>query len=823
MTRDLSLAKHLFFSQLKRGSFNLILAALGLATLTVMIIALAASAIDATLKERSTHLLAADVQITGSSTVPPEWRQHAESLGISTASALSFRAMVFSGDNSQIFKVKAVDLHYPLKGKVDLAQQSVQHGPPKGTVFAPQSLLFNLNLTLKDTISIGRSELVIDAELLREPDNLRGNFGFAPTLLMHIDDVAATGVLQPGSRYQTTLYLAGKKQQLDDLQKWLEPQLGEHFEWRSVDQANRGVSNALDRAKQFFLLGICLSVLLSGTAIGLGARKYALDQLAPTALLKSLGLGPKATRRIYLAQLHGLAVFGIVPAMILGWFSYQGLRLAIYQVIPDLQAAPTAAYLLAAFSVYLTLLAFAAPYFLRVPAVSPASVLRPKSSGDLLNTTSALACGFVTLALVCIVFTRQPLLVLYLSLVLSICFALTAALAWLMSAVLRKLARDKPVWLRIGFDNLVHHKQQNVPQMAMFAVLFTLVCTIVLARTSLIEQWQQQLPTDAPNYFMFNLFDDEKPDLEDFLEDHNITINPIYPMARSRMTHVNDLTVDELLKQSEHTINYTREFNITWTDQLGSDNKIVEGEFWNTAYPDSKQASLEQAFAEGLNIRLGDHITLSEQGEKIEAVVTSIREVQWDSLNPNFFIILNHALRSESSTNWLTSFNVPDEHRTAFFSWLKQHPTVTAIEIEQTLQLIKEIIAQVSLAIELIGVLVVLAGLLVFIASLQMTLDLRTRENAILRVFGADKKRVRLIMLTEALSIATISCLIACISSELCMYLLGKKLFELPLTWHPLLWLLTPCIILPGIAFTSVFSTRRTLTQSPLNTLRSLD
>ncbi len=814
----------LFIKDLKAGNLNVLLLALVLAAVTVNSIALTVSAINNTIDERATHLLAADAQIVGSRPIEPEWMIKARDTGLNIAQAIDFRAMVFTEELSQVFAVKAVSNVYPLKGEVELIQppRKIRSGPAVGEIFAPSALLQRLSVKLGDRVAIGDGEFTVAAELGREPDNLRGNFGFAPRLLMHWDDVPKTGAVQLGSRIQTTLYLSGSEPALEQFSTWVTPKLGEHFRWNSVDQVNRGLVQVQDKAKQFSFLAIILTLLLTGVAIGLGTRKYAIEHIQSTAVLKTLGWGPPRIGKWFVAQIHLLAGLGICVGLPLGYLSYQGLRYWIVAFVPDLQAASLPAYGLACSTVYFTLLAFALPYFLRLYRVSPLQVLRESHHKDMLDNRLALLLGFGTLGLLGALVSGQWRTVLYLAIALSLCFLGNALMAQVISLALFKMRKIGPPAWALGCQQVFRHRWQNAPQIAMFSILFTLMGTMVLLRTSLLTQWQQQIPADAPNYFVFNIFAAEKSALAAFFLEQKMPEPTFYPMQRARILGVDDQSLQDLISPDQHGMNYEREMNVTWSAQMGADNTLLEGEFWPTTNSDLAMASLEQKFAEGLHIELGDILHLSVASRSVDVKVTSIRQVQWDSFNPNFFIILDRPLQSADQANWLTSFYLADDNQTAFNQWLRNHPTVTVVEIKQTLKLMQEIIDQISLTIEFIGILVVLAGLLILLANTQVNLYLRMQEGAILRVLGAQRRLMRNIFAIEALTIGAIAALLACFSIEISVNLIAYKIFSLPMHFHVSLWLLTPLIMIPSISGLSLWATRQTVRLPPLTVLRNL-
>lgn len=826
-SNKMPIAIKLFVSQLRSGAFNLMVAALVLASATATLIALTLSAIQATLDERASHLLAADVQIQGSKALEPLWLEKLDELSLQYSQAISFRAMVFSETHSQLFNVKAVDAKYPLKGeiKLDNDMKATDVAPPQpGEIYAPQQLLYALQLETQGQAQIDNTDLKIAATLVREPDNIRGNMGFAPTLLMSLSDVDATGVLQPGSRYSQTLYIVGTADKLASFKEWVTPQLGNHFEWRTPQQSNRAIDAVRERAQAFFQLGLALAIMLSGVAIGLSASKYALHQGKPVAILKTLGLGPRAIRKISFVTLNAIILTGLIPGALVGWLGYSVLKSQIIQVIPDLQSAELNSLWSTFLGLFLCVYGFTFVHFYRLSLISPLLAINNKYNVKVIGNKITLIIGFSCLSAYCVLLTGELRLVLYILLGLVICFLATYIVVWLSYQLFTKFAPQNPSWLVVGRSQIQQHRAYNSPQIAMLSILFTLVFVIVLARTSLLEQWRSEIPIDTPNVFAFNLFEQEKQALEDFLTQKNLGQKPIYPMLRARITQVEGEALEDRLKP-ENQINYTREMNITWSDILGSDNVISAGNFHSKKDTDSGEplrASIEQQFAQGLDLELGDKITLSFQGSAYTAEVTSLRTVNWGSFNPNFFIILNRPPMAEARPNWLTSFYLPQPLKNDFYAWLRNYPTVTVADIDQSLVTAQEIIGNVSFAIETTGLLILISGFLVLIASLQLTLEIRTHEIVMFRVFGAAANFVRKTLLTEYAYLAGLACLIACLAAELSMNLLAVKVFKLGAAWHPWLWLVAPLVSIPTVIIICYQSTQKAINAQPASSLRAL-
>ena len=349
-----------------------------------------------------------------------------------------------------------------------------------------------------------------------------------------------------------------------------------------------------------------------------------------------------------------------------------------------------------------------------------------------------------------------------------------------------------------------------------------------LPKRRLIHDWQRQLPEDAPNHFMFNIFNLQKNAIEGFLNDHDITHSSFYPMVRGRLTEVNGTDIKTLLEQrpADDEGSYRRELNLTWSDQLGPDNAVVDGQWWgaqdHTENNGQTLVSVEAEFAKGLGIKVGDQLTFSIAGQTTQAQVASLRSVQWDSMQPNFFVIFANEILGGDAASWLTSFYLSPAQKPLLNQLAREFPTATLIELDSVIEQIQTIIQQVSLAVEFILLLVLSCGVLVLIASIQATLDMRFKESAILRTLGARRGLVAGSLMIEFGVLGWLAGLLAVMGAESCLLFLQTRVFDGNFSVHPLLWLSGPWIGMALIGGIGFLSTRRVIATPPLNVLRNV-
>ncbi len=827
MTKASTPGLKLLWRDARSGELNLLIASLILAVATVTCINLFTDRIQRSIRGEAGTLLAADAQVRGNQSAPEAWRAQAQTAGLKTANILGFQAMAIADANMQLSSVKAVDAAYPLKGDLDIsatpygAIQTVTHGPASGEAWLASRLFAALDIAVGDTITIGNADFTVSAALLREPDNSGSLFGAGAPIMVNALDVPETGAVQIGSRVNYSWLLAGDSADVAAFERWLEPHLGEHFRWVSPEDGNVGIGDAIERSTSFLKLAGSLGVLLAGAALALASRRYAARQKSSVALLKTLGMAPRRILHLYVSNILLVGLITSVIGLGLGWLLHILIVYLMGDLLPaNLAAAGNAAFVSGAGVGLLVLLAFAGPPLAALRNVPPVSVLRDVPS-EMSAFRQALP-GLVAVVVLILAYSQSITLTLFItlgSLLAILGVGLVAhGLVWLSARVAKRLRKG---W-RLGFANLFRHRRYNSAQIMLFAILLLLLFVLYALRTSMLSDWQNQLPEDAPNHFAFNIFTNEKAEIQALFNQHSVTTSPFYPMTRGRLVEVNGENAKQRATAKGGEPDDDRELNLTWTDELGKDNRIVAGRWWQANESDEEilRASFEQSYAEDYKVAVGDTITVSLGGSLREATVTSIRTVQWDSMQPNFYIIFDQPLVDESAVNWLTSFYLPPEKKEFVNRLGRGYPTISLIELDQMISQIQGIMQQVSRAIEFILALVVAAGVLVLVTSVQATLDVRRHEGALLRALGASRRLVFTSLLIEFSAMGLLAGAMGALGADASLYLLQTRIFNIDFTPHWELWLAGPILGAVLVGGVGLLSSASVVRVAPMSALR---
>ena len=196
-------------------------------------------------------------------------------------------------------------------------------------------------------------------------------------------------------------------------------------------------------------------------------------------------------------------------------------------------------------------------------------------------------------------------------------------------------------------------------QVIAVAMTFFSLALVTTIRDDLVTSWQAKVPENAPNVFAINLLEKETQRFQAFLDQYKINHSPLYPIIRGRLSAVNQILINEYTS-AESGLNdesLERDLALTWSRDLPENNKILNGE-WHKVDEQINRVSVEEGIAENLEIEIGDTLTFTVEAEKISAVVTSIRSVEWESFMPNFYMIFSRLIsQTDNGKNLETVIN----------------------------------------------------------------------------------------------------------------------------------------------------------------------
>jgi putative ABC transport system permease protein len=819
--------------ELRRGELTIIFLAIVLAVATVFSLTGFSSQIKLALVEQSSRFIAADRVLESSRPVAQSVLKRSKDLNLKSAEQVLMSSMVFSTEADMLLASLIItsDL-YPLRGQLlvstSIEQQhndrsQVVHAPDRGQVWVENKILSNLKVKIGDTLEIGAGQFVIAGAIKQLPDASFSLFTAAPIIILNIDDIALTQLVQPASRLTYKYLFAGSKDDIALFSDWLNPQINETQRWYGIKSRQNALAKTLNRAEKYLSLASMLGIILAAVAVAVAARRYSQRHQPSVAVFKAMGASLGYIKTLYLLHWSLLSIVSIIVGIFCGYIiQYLGLA-AMAQYLPNNQSA---SLLYPLFSAVVTglicAIAFAIIPLTQLINTSPLAAIRPIIVNKLTLLSWQHLPAFLALFTLLLLFSRNWQLSLALLGSGLFVVVVLVLLGRLVMNIGRSVGSQAGQAFQLALANLKRRASENSVQLVSFTIAIKLLLLLLVVRNELLADWQAQLPDKTANRFLINISAQQVAEVEKFVEHNKLAASGLYPVVPGRLIAVNNEKFSQEASKEQHKgadngrRGIGRELNLTWQAQLPDKNQIVAGKWWRKS-DENAQVSIEQRLAKRLAINLGDKLTFQLGSDVFTVDVTSIRKVNWQSMQPNFYMIFNQKVLQDFAATYIASLYIAKNNEQLFANFITQYPTISVLDVDAMINQLRTVIQQVSIAIEFILLLVVLAGSLVLVAQVQASMEERQRDLAILRTLGAKGSLLRNSVLYEFVALGAISGFLASCAMELAVYFLQTRVFEMAASFHFKFWLLA--IVAGGlfVGLIGLLSCWRLLTKTALH------
>ena len=826
---EIRMALRLLARDFRAGELTLIAIAVIIAVAGVTTVGFFTDRVQLALNRQANQLLGADLVISHDRALPPAMVQEAQRRQLGVTQMLRFPSMAVHGDKNVLADIKVVAEGYPLRGEVRItdklygADRRAPSIPAPGTVWADERILAQLGVAVGEKISIGNNNLTIASVLTQEPDAAVGFINAGPRVMVNASDLAATGLVQTGSRIRYRLQIVGSAEGIDDYRDWVAAQLQPGQRIEGIRDARPEIRSALERAEKFLNIAALVSVLLAAMAIALAARRFLQRHLDTCAMMRCLGASQPQLMRLYFMHFVVLGLAASLIGCVLGVLAQQALAHWLATLVavdlPRPGALPFAQGLLTGLAL---LLGFALPPIIALGRVPAMRVLRRDLGTPDGRGVAGYLLGYAVIA--GMIFWKASDLRLGAYVVVGFTGAMLSAgvAAWLLLKMVSGLGNRGVSW-RFGIANLRRRPLGTIVQVIALGLGLMALLTLTLIRNDLLHAWQTSLPPDAPNRFLVNIQNDQVAPLKAFFAGRKVAEPLMHPMIRGRLVKVNQRSVsaadyaDERAKRQ-----IEREFNLSWAALLPKGNLITTGQWWPPAGAPPGQYSMEEGIAQRLGVTLGDTLTFDIAGTPVSATVTSLRKVDWDSFNVNFFMISPPGLLEAQPVSYVTSFHLPPRNSELLNALIQQFPNLLVIDVAQVMAQVQKMMTQLSKAVQFVFLFTLLAGLVVFYAAIASTQDERVQQAAVMRTLGASRVQLTRAHLAEFAVIGALAGLIAAAGASGLGYVLAVKVLNLSYNFSPLAWVVGVVCGSAGVALAGYLGTRRVLATPPMRVLREL-
>lgn len=784
MSSDFVLAARMALRDFRAGELRILCVALLLAVAALTSVAFFTDRVSRSVTSEANQLLGGDLLVAGDRALSDDYANEAAARGLRSALTWTFTSMASTADGAQLVGVKSVSDGYPLRGSLRTApalnvpDARADGIPAPGTAWLDERATAALGVRVGDTVNVGQLRLTVAAVLTFESDRGANFFAIVPRLMMNAADLPASGLIQEGSRIRYQLHVAGEDAAVRGFAAWLKPRLARGQRLESVEEAQPEVRGALDRAQKFLRLAAMLAVVFAAVAVGLAARRYMQRHLDSCAVMRCLGATQSRLTRLFLIE---FALVGVVTCVLgcgVGYVTQFGVEALLSGLFNTQLPQPGPVPVLYGFAVGMTLmLGFVWPQLLRLRAVSTLRVLRREWDDADIVSWGVYAFGLACLSVLIVLMAGDLTLGLIVVGGFLVACGLYAAVAWGVLALLVRLRGGTAGGWRYGLASLTRRRVASTVQIAALGLGLTAVLLLVMARGDLLDAWRGKLPLDAPNRFLLNIQPDQRQDVSARFAAAGLAAPELLPMARARLTAINGRAVSpDNYEDARSKRLVEREFNLSWSDHLQVGNKVIAGT-WEAGVP---SLSLEAGLAKALGIQVGDRLHFEIAGQPVESVVGSLRELEWDSMNVNFFVVATPGVLESFPASYITSFHLPPGQGGFINDLIAQFPNLTAVDVDAMVRQFRALMDQLSAAVSVVFGFALLAGVVVLLAAIEATHDERRFELAILRTLGARDRQLNASLAAEFAILGALAGVLAAIGAVVLTTVLAREAFQLP-------------------------------------------
>jgi putative ABC transport system permease protein len=828
----------------RAGELRFLLVALIVAVSALSAVGFFVDRMRTALNRDAHQLIGADLLISTDQPIRDDWRREAKRRGLLLAETVVFPSMAQSGQGdaslAQLASIKAVSKGYPLRGQMRITTNPDEAGealgtktsatPAPGTVWVDPNILVSLKAGVGSTIQIGDKQFTISQLIAAEPDRGASFVNFAPRVMLALDDLPATHLIDGFARATYRLQVAAPSNndlsRVDEFEKWLRGQMaGGALKGVRIETLENGrpeMRSTLDRADRFLSLVGLLSAMLAAVAVAMAARRFMQRHLDACAMLRCLGMTQNQVGLMYLVEFALVGLAGSVLGVLVGFGAhYVLLELVGRMLTTDLPPISPLPAVQGIATGMLLLVGFALPPVLQLRNVPHNRVIRREQAAPQPMALATYGLGAAVFLGLLLWQVGDPKLALITAGGFVGSFAVFGLAGWLGLVLLRRLrtVSASQGW-RFAVTSLQRRPGATVVQIVSLALGLMALLLLTVVRGDLTQAWRVATPPDAPNRFIINIQPDQKDDVERQIKAAGVKDVVLYPQIRGRFTAVNGQPITAATYKDEGARQLAdREFGLSTMTRLPEQNEIVAGR-WLRDGPGVAEASIEQGIAKTLRLKLGDTMRFEIAGQATDVKITSLRKLEWGSMRANFFVIVNPAAMAEAPRTFMTAFHLP-QHGAALANTLtRTYPNLTVVDVSGIIRQVQEVLDQVVTAVEFLFMFTLASGVLVLYAALMGSQAERTREAGLLRALGATKGQLAQAQRIEFLLVGGLSGLLAATGAAGLGWALAKYQFKFPWTFEPGVWMAglaagAVCALVGGW-----FGLRNVLRQPPLQTLR---
>ena len=790
------------------------------------------------IQNESKSLLGADLSISSNSAFTTAVEQIMDSIPGDRSDLVNFVSMALfpKSQDTKLVQVNALSGRYPYYGSFTTVPEGANTKFYAGEgVLCDRSLQLQYALEVGDSVRLGNQSFAIVGFLISAPGRAGLESAIAPLVYMPAKNLENTGLLQKGSRITFSRFfkLPENKDVTEALSRWAPIFKLNNTQVETVENRKESLGKAFGNMSDFLNLIAFISLLLGCIGVGSGVHLYIKDKISSIAVLRCLGVSASQTFSIYVIQVIVMAFFGSLIGIMLGSTIQVFLPVVLADFLPIQDASTNLSW--SAVGQGLTVgivfsVVFALIPLISIRKISPLQTLRMSYEDEKLPNDPLKTIFYLAILLLMFLFAWLQIgdLKLAAGFILgTIAFFLLIALtAWVLTSILKKLRIQQfPFVVRQAMANMYRPDNQTFILMLVIGLGVMLITTLYNIQNLLLDQVSLAGSGAQPNTILFDIQASQKDEVASLVRKEGLPIIQEVPIVTMRLESIDgrskmqaDTTIPEWV--------FDREYRSSYRDTLIDTETIIDGK-WHTEMPKDGQVyvSLSDRVSKPMHAEVGTRLVFNVQGVPVEAVVSSIRKVDFNRVQTNFFVVFPSGILEKAPQFYVvvSKTNNPTEAAALQRKVVGQFPNVSFIDLTQILKTAETILNKVTFVIRFMASFSILTGLLVLIGSIFLSRRQRIKESILLRTLGASSQTVILINAIEYFLLGITASLTGIILAIATTFVLSKWVFSVPFSMD----IKATAIICIALSLITMIlgwlGARGLLKKSPLEVLRNIN
>ncbi len=785
---------------------------------------------------QSKSLLGADMSVGGNKPIPESLLLSLDSLEAEQSSEVELFSMSYlpSKDQSQFVRLKGLTGGFPYYGKLVTEPKEAASTYKTGKyALVDDGMMLQYNLEVGDSIKLGAITFPIHGRLMNAFGSVDVGTSFAPSVYISGEQVKATELIQAGSLVNYKNYY--KVAPAIDLDAWKKARKlnfrNESMRVTTIEDQRENLQEAFSNLNNFLNIVALISLLLACIGVASSVLIYVKTKVQSIAILRCLGMKGEEAFMVYFLQIFVLGAMSVLLGVAIGSIIQVILPLVLKGFLPyEVNMTISFPAMIKGFlmGILITTL-FALGPLLSVRNIAPLKTLRISDDPIKADPLRWLIYLLIILSITGFLYslTGSILESGIFSLGILASFVILFGVAKLVTWSVKKFFPQKASFvLRQGLSNL--YRPNNQTQTLIVSIgLGTGILTLLFILQGLILGNVENMGVgNQPNMIVFGIESDQKEEIESITKSFDMPVIQHVPVVTMQLAAWQGKTKKEWMRDSTSrpsTRWANREARVSYREEMSPDDELIEGNYTGVhTGGDSIMISLDQRYAEGLNVGIGDAMTWNVQGALIQTYVGSIRKINFRKMESRFFILFPTGVLEQAPQFMILVTKSPDKQVTADFrnAIVKSMPNASVIDLGNILLTLNEIITKVSYVIKFMAGFSILIGLIVLISSLFLSKFQRIRESVLLRTLGAVEKKIYRINAVEYAALGTLSAMTGIFLAVAGSFLLSKFVFELDfnISWWPILAIFV--FIIGLTVLIGLWNSRDVVKRSPLEVLR---